>query len=253
MSPQPPVSSTEIMQRTGIPRDVLTFWLRNGLLRPIEAAGGKGKHLRFEWYETNIAAIMNHLRILGMKIEGMLSIVATFRAAISWAESYGLNHGDVWAIKALSMIHGYRNIGSYSDADFAEMMEQYSAEEQGPLRITDRIKALRDQISDDEYKQYVNAYLTITEQPHASDVREAVFNPEFLTYFWRSGEGEKYLFAFGKNAVYASMMEGSVSSIALNIPVILWGVWNNPEDGISARLGRGMEVRAHTNAGNEAE
>lgn len=248
MSLLAPVSSTQIMNRAGIHRHVMTFWLRNGLLRPIEAASGKGNHLRFEWYETNIAAIMNHLRILGMNIEGMLSVATTFREAIAWAESYDLKHNDVWALQTLSMIEGHHHNGGYSGARFAEMMEQYSSEDQGPWRITDRIKSLRDQIPEDEFYQHVDAYLTITEQPEVGDPREVVFHPDYLTYFWRSGEGGNYLFAFGENAVYKSMVNGSVSSIALNIPAILWGVWNDPKDGLSAILTRGMEARADAKA-----
>lgn len=241
------------MKRAGIARDVLTFWLRNGLLQPTEAAAGRGKHLRFEWYEANIAAIMNQLRILGMKIEGMLSVVATFRAAIAWAEKYAIDRADVVALDGLFNLHNRRDNGFYSDAEFANMMERFGYEEYGEPRIPDRIKAVHAKMSKNEFYQHIDPYMTITEQPEAGDPREAAFHPDELTYFWRSGEGENYLFAWGEGAVHKSMINGSVSSIALNIPVILWGVWNEPEDGVSAMLARGMKARSEAGGNVEVQ
>ncbi|WP_207105852.1 hypothetical protein [Sphingomonas sp. CFBP 8760] len=230
------MSSTEIMKRAGIARDVLTFWLRNGLLQPMEAAAGRGKHLRFEWYEANIAAVMNQLRILGMKIESMLSIVGTFREAISWAESYGIQPSDLPALDTIFTLHKKRINRLYDDAGLVKMIEQFSDEKYAEARITDRIKKIYYKMPKDEFYQHRDPFMIITEQPEASDVRQAVYQYGKLTYFWRSGEGEKYIFAWGEAAEFRSMCEGSVSSIALDIPTILWRVWNNPEDGIGGLL-----------------
>ena len=243
MHSQDLISSTDITRRADIPRDVLTFWLRNGLLCPVEAPTGKGRHLRFKWYELNIAAIMNHLRITGLKIEGMLSIVATFREAIAWAESYDLNRDEVGALHTMFILHHQREQQYFDDAELARKIDEFSGEHQGPSRITGKVRALHAKMPKDEFYRHLNPFLTISEQPEPMDPREAVFDVGELTYFWRTGEGDTYQFEWGEAAAFQSQKSGARAMIGLDISTILWEVWNEKEDGISAMLERAHEDR----------
>ncbi|MEG3163135.1 hypothetical protein U1701_00855 [Sphingomonas sp. PB2P19] len=84
----------------------MTVWVRGGVLRPIEAPTRTGFKLRFPWYEANIAAIMNQLRIFGVKIEGMLSIGCVYREAIAYFDGFGLNRDQVYGLWSLFISEG---------------------------------------------------------------------------------------------------------------------------------------------------
>ncbi len=71
------------------------------MLRPAAAATGIGFKLRFRWYEANIAAIMKQLRILGVKIDGMLSIGCVYREVIAYFDGFGLDHDLVYGLCSL--------------------------------------------------------------------------------------------------------------------------------------------------------
>lgn len=51
MSTEEPMLRADIMAKADITRDVMTFLVRGGALRPIEAPTGTGFKLRFPWYE----------------------------------------------------------------------------------------------------------------------------------------------------------------------------------------------------------
>lgn len=71
-----------IVRLLHIPNDAFTVWLRQGLIVPIEAAAGSGKHLRFEWYEVRIAACLAVARDVGLPGEALKVISDTLRSAV---------------------------------------------------------------------------------------------------------------------------------------------------------------------------
>ncbi|RYE60869.1 MAG: hypothetical protein EOO82_02660, partial [Oxalobacteraceae bacterium] len=154
-----PLSRAALAARSGVPNTVLPFWLRSGLLHPINASGGRGHHLRFEWYEANIAAVMNQLRILGVRIEGMLSITAVYRQAIAWAARYGIDRYDAIAVSTVFSRYHSLEIGEYNEDDLALSLKNLGQEQHGRYRITDRIKAIHAIMPMEELQKHLEPFL----------------------------------------------------------------------------------------------
>jgi len=267
MPNQEPILRGDIMAKAEIPRDVMTFWVRGGVLRPIEAPTGTGFKLRFPWYEANIAAIMNQLRILGVKIEGMLSIGRVYREAIAYFDGFGLDRDQVYGLWSLFIIEGNFVANDLKRAELrdlvnspgfdrdkhphiveasialseAEQEEKLKAamlasagEIHGARRLTLELIEIRERMNRDDFYRHLDPYLTVTEQPEADDLDEYTANLEEMTYFWRTGEGEEYCFAWGPQASDEATEDGAKSMIAVDVTAVLYEVWNRSEDGTSA-------------------
>lgn len=259
---QEPLSRGALVARVGVPNDVMQFWLRNELILPMEAPGGRGRHLRFAWYEANIAAIMNQLRILGVRIEGMLSITRIFRQAIVYFDELGLNRDEVHALWSMFRIEGnvisealevakMRTIAASPDfdpekspriakavADYADysMEEEYEAELKdaarevhGAQRVTNKVAEARLKVKRKDFYLHLDSYLTITEQPGPEDINVHSAEHSSMTYFWRSGDGEEYRFKWGEEAGAAARQDGAEAMIAVDVTPILYKVWNGQE------------------------
>jgi len=267
MPNQEPILRGDIMAKARIPRDVMTFWVRGGVLRPIEAPTGTGFKLRFPWYEANIAAIMNQLRILGVNIEGMLSIGRVYREAIAYFDQFGLNRNQIHGLSSLFIIESnfianqlkrleLRDLvntpgfdrdkhpgtveaaATLSEAEhekeFKEALLPFTKDVHGEQRITREILEIRETIKREDFYRHLDAYLTVTEQPKGDDSAGYSANLEEMTYFWRTGEGEKYRFAWGTQASDEATGDGAKSMIAVDVTAVLYEVWNHSEDGTSA-------------------
>lgn len=219
------ISRGDIMSHAEIPRDVMTFWIRGGLLRPVEMPKGPGKHLRFEWYELSIAAVMDQLRLLGVSLKGMLSVAEAYREAIAWGERYGIVREDIFAIGTLDNAYSKHAEGRFTDAELAEWIEQLGHEKHGGWRVTDRIKALHASMSMAEFKQYSKTFLTIMDVPTRDGVDDE------LTYFWRAGGDESYRSEWGAGALKTAADDGAVALFALAVSRILLKVWQRMEEG----------------------
>lgn len=267
MRTQEPILRGDIMAKAKIPRDVMTFWVRGGVLRPIEAPTGTGFKLRFPWYEANIAAIMNQLRILGVKIEGMLSIGRVYREAIAYFDGFGLNRDQAYGLWSLFIAEG-NFVARYSkraelrdrinspgfdhdkqshiveaavelseerlEEEFKEAMLAAAEEVHGARRLTREIADIRESMKREDFYRHLDAYLTVTEQPKADDPAGYNANLEEMTYFWRTGEGDEYRFAWGAEASGEAIGDGAKSMIAVDVTAVLYEVWNRSEDGTSA-------------------
>lgn len=267
MATQEPILRGDIMSKADIPRDVMTFWVRGGVLRPIEAPTGTGFKLRFPWYEANIAAIMNQLRILGVKIEGMLSIGRVYREAIAYFDGFGLDRDQVYGLWSLFIVESnfvarqskraelrdlinspgfdrdnHPNIVEATvelsedelEEELKEAMLAAAGEVHGARRLTREIAEIREKMEREDFYRHLDAYLTVTEQPDADDPAGYGANLEEMTYFWRTGEGEEYRFAWGAEASDEATGDGAKSMIAIDVTAVLYEVWNRSEDGTSA-------------------
>jgi hypothetical protein len=224
-----PLSRGGITSRTGVPNDVLTYWLRYNLVRPIAAPDGPGRHLRFHWYEANIAAVMNELRQLGVNIDGLLSIGEIYREAIEWAEGYGLDHDDMGALHTVFIIHSH--YAHHQDADeLAHDLESWSQERHGKSRVTERIKAIHAKMTKDEFYRHLDPFQTITAQPKPTDPGVNNANAEEMTFFWRINRGEQYRLAWGPSAGEQAREDGALAMIAVDVSAVLVPVWNRPGD-----------------------
>lgn len=216
---QEPLSRSGITTRANIPNDVMTFWVRRGLVRPIEAPSGMGRHLRFEWYEANIAAIMNQLRMVGVSIDAMLSITTKFRQGIAWATELGVTRDDVFAMITYRNLRTGLDERDYSVEYFNQELESWSNARHGNQRLTDRIIAIADRADKSDFRKYEYAYTAITDQP------DRLYQPD-ATYFWRVGDD--WRFDFNETGLAAAREDGALASIAVDIPSTLFHVWNRP-------------------------
>ncbi|MBX9859350.1 MAG: helix-turn-helix domain-containing protein [Sphingomonas sp.] len=64
-----------------VPNDVLSFWLKQGVLRPIEQSGGRGHHRAFDRTEVVIAAMLSIARDAGLPIAALGWLAEQARSA----------------------------------------------------------------------------------------------------------------------------------------------------------------------------
>lgn len=72
---------------TGAPDVVLGYWIKQGLLQPEDAGGGRGRHLRFSRMEAALACILGRLRSLGFGNTALAKLASEFHQAVDWIES----------------------------------------------------------------------------------------------------------------------------------------------------------------------
>lgn len=253
-----PLSRSGMTGRTGVPNDVLTYWVRYELVRPIVAPSGVGRHLRFHWYEANIAAVMNQLRILGVRIEGMLSIARVYRDAIAFFDGFDLDFDQVHALwslyntevgfitsrlrrmqmRDLVQSPGFepaKNVAAVRiaeetdqelEAKFTQSLVALSDEKHGSMQLTPELLELSESIDRDEFYRHIDAFHTIAQQPEPD--MPGYGSTDELTFFWRVGEGDDYRFAWGQSAAEKAYKDGAVAMIAIDVTNILHKVWNPP-------------------------
>ena len=75
-------SSSQLQALAKVETDVLTFWLRRGLVLPNQAPDGKGKHHRFHRDEIMIAAFLRAARDAGLNVAALSALVAEVRRGV---------------------------------------------------------------------------------------------------------------------------------------------------------------------------
>ncbi|KQM46012.1 hypothetical protein ASE69_17060 [Sphingomonas sp. Leaf208] len=75
-------SRSDIVQLAKVENDVLTVWLRQGLIRPIDAGVGRGKSLRFDPYQVRIARVLADGRGVGLNGDALRAIADALQTAI---------------------------------------------------------------------------------------------------------------------------------------------------------------------------
>jgi DNA-binding transcriptional MerR regulator len=128
-------SRQEIAVRIGMSDDVLSFWIRQGLLKAVSGGAGKGSHRKFDLFQVNIAAVLAELRRFGVNIAilrvfaGLLQrgTALALRAECNfWGISDALDlaeliarfrAGDTILVSRHDVAGGYRPPGPYDDTD----------------------------------------------------------------------------------------------------------------------------------------
>lgn len=75
---------------TQIPDDVLNYWMRENVLRPVEGGSGRGQHRRFDYPEVMLAAIMDQLRGFGLNLPTLRRLAARFHDARDYMARLGI-------------------------------------------------------------------------------------------------------------------------------------------------------------------
>lgn len=66
----------QIAERIGASDDVMSFWLKSGLLVPSRGGAGKGRHRKFDIFQVNIAAVLFEMRRFGVNIAVLREMAA---------------------------------------------------------------------------------------------------------------------------------------------------------------------------------
>lgn len=109
----------QLSELTAIDDDVLGYWIREGLLRPLAGGDGKGKHRRFDYRQVNIAALLGEMRGIGVNISGLRSFAAIMQRGVEIADS------GPWTVGELEFVLELRH-----------RVDAFSAGE--PLKVLDR-------------------------------------------------------------------------------------------------------------------
>ena len=76
-------SRQEIADRVGLTDDILSFWIKRGLLIPEGVASGKGVHHKFHYSQVNVAVVLKAMRDhFGANIGTLKSLAETLQEAI---------------------------------------------------------------------------------------------------------------------------------------------------------------------------
>lgn len=113
---------SQLAELSGVSDGVLSFWLKNGVLKPVEAGLGRGSHRRFSAYTVTIAAILGSLQCYALKLTSLKSLAALLYSAVDICSS---SHMSPWSLDAAGKlardIHRFR-----SGEDFECYIYHYS-------------------------------------------------------------------------------------------------------------------------------
>jgi hypothetical protein len=200
VSTAPLLTRQQIAIRAGVSDDVMSFWLKNGVLRACEDSGGRGHHRRFAFYELNIAAIAEQLRRHGANVESLRSLSNTFREAIDRAAESRLEYDD-WEEVGSYVKRGYRiPSSSITDRD---------------IRIAKQIRS--ECLDYDQITRYMMISRTILDRPDRLD--QSVNH----TFFWRRADGSW--------EVTADPSTETFTNIAIDLERLFYQVWHPGDDG----------------------
>lgn len=94
-------SRVELHRKTGIPDDVLNYWLREGVLRAREGGDGRGSPRRFDYPEITLAAILDELRGFGLNAAALKGLSDRFHEALDYFRARGLNRNNFYDLDEL--------------------------------------------------------------------------------------------------------------------------------------------------------
>lgn len=108
-----------------------------------------------------------------------------------------------------------------------------AAEIRSARRLTREIAEILENLEREDFYRHLYAYLTVTEQPKADNLGGYSASPQEMTYFWRTGEGNEYRFAWGAEESGGATKDGAKAMIAVDVTAVLYEVWNRSADGTS--------------------
>ena len=79
----------------GLDESTLTYWTREGMIRPTAGGGGKGLHRRFAYSEVNLAAVLMDLIRAGASAASLRKLAAKFHHSLDWMTSRGVTGANV--------------------------------------------------------------------------------------------------------------------------------------------------------------
>lgn len=93
---------SEVERLTGIDRQLLDYWSKNGSLSSDSGGGGKGQHRRFNRHQVTLAAILFELHKLGLGGNAIKDLGVQFAKSLDWFTSNEI--AGEWDIVAAGLI-----------------------------------------------------------------------------------------------------------------------------------------------------
>lgn len=93
-------SRQQLQAITGVPDDVLGYWLKEGLL--VAEHADDRKHRRFRYQQLHVAMVLNGLRSLGANVTVLRAFAAKMQRGVKLAVETGFTRGQLYAAVQLS-------------------------------------------------------------------------------------------------------------------------------------------------------
>lgn len=121
----------ELRQKTGIPDDVLNYWMREGVLRARVGGEGRGNPRRFDYPEVMLAAILDQLRGFGLSVAALKGLSDRFHAALDFFREHGLTRKNFHEFQTLRdrRIYEEQGHGSFGHTTEPEKFPEFEWEE----------------------------------------------------------------------------------------------------------------------------
>lgn len=126
-----------VCQMARVSEEVFAFWVKRGLLSPVDGGAGKGSHRRFSHDHVRIACLLRAARDAGLNISALAFIAEQAAVAIAAYRMFDVPHRyflDV--VGAASEVRFFRRKGKdnpIKDFSYLRGFEALSAEEAGKL------------------------------------------------------------------------------------------------------------------------
>lgn len=88
---------SQISELTGLSDSVLAFWLKRSVIKPTTKSEGTGRHLKFDFIEIHLAALLRELRKLGNDVDSLKAFADLVHQGRELAERYRLSENDLSA------------------------------------------------------------------------------------------------------------------------------------------------------------
>lgn len=124
-------SRIELVQKTGIPDDVVNYWTREGVLRARVGGEGRGNPRRFDYPEIMLAAVLDQLRGFGLNVAALKGLSGRFHDALDYFREKGLTNENHYELHTLIDRQRYieRGLGSFGHTREPENFPQYEWKE----------------------------------------------------------------------------------------------------------------------------
>lgn len=214
MLPDTLLTRNDMVSFTGMTHDVLTFWLRRGVLQPHTPRGGRGRHLRFDYFEANIAAVLLQARSLGANIDALNGISKIYREAITWADQLGIQADT--DEEFLSEVRSWDAFPSNPDKH-KMFLDEYTRHSDKRFSLDERRLSILQKLDKHEVVNFQWKFDDIMRVPRQ------MINPD-LTFFWQSGPVWKA--AWGEYGTLEARADGILATMAIDVRAAIYDVWN---------------------------
>lgn len=117
-------SRLDLINKTGIPDDVVNYWTREGVLRARQGGEGRGNPRKFDYPEIMLAAILDQLRGFGLNVAALKGLAERFHQALDYFRALNLNRSNYDELHRLLDMKTYDDCGDPLGG-FTQFPDQY--------------------------------------------------------------------------------------------------------------------------------